>query len=147
MDRGKLEYVLSAPAVDAAEARGHPRPALLLEVGPGWAEEYRLDNPKVVDFLDQGFGAAKAAGARVVCYLTLAPRDNLKPPQFVSTQGLEPTRKMNAWVAQLCRERGGVVLDAFALSEGTFSRDGTHYQSLQMSVVAQALLNLLAHFE
>ena len=141
-----IDELLTAPARGAAHSAGRPRAALVLEVGPAWAEGYTPGSSAILDFLSAGFAAAEGARARVVCYLTLAPHDPQKPPQFLATQGEAPTRTMNAWVARECRARGGVVLDAFALTLGAFTRDGTHYQGQAMSVVAQALLNLLAHF-
>jgi hypothetical protein len=151
-----LEELLAAPASGAAASAGLPRPALVLEVGPGWGEGYVAGSQRIVDFLEAGFAAAAAASAasggsdsgsvRVICYLTLAPLDALKPQEWQAVQGEAATRRMNAWVARECRQRGGRVLDAFALTLGTFTRDGTHYQGQQMTLVAQALLNLLAHF-
>lgn len=122
------------------------RAVLVLEVGPAWADSYRVGNADVLAFVDRVFAAAaRAPGgrARVVCFLTPAPDDALKPGDYTGTQGVVPTRAMNAWLSSLCRERGGRSLDAFALTLGTFSRDGTHYQTRGNSLIAQALLNLL----
>jgi hypothetical protein len=148
-----MARLLGAPAAGAAASAGLPRPVIVLEVGPGWGEGYVAGSPQVLEFLEAGFAAAAAAaaapgsiGVRVVCYLTLAPRDALKPLEWQALQGEASTRRMNAWVARECRARGGRVLDAFALTLGTYTRDGTHYQGMQMTLVAQALLNLLAHF-
>ena len=147
MNATHLQLLLGAPAQGLAEARGHPPPALVLEVGPAWGKEgYAVGHPAILSFLEASFESAKATGARVVCYLTLAPNDALKPQEYLASQGVAATRLVNDWVAQECAARGGRVLDAFALTLGAFSRDGTHFQTSAMTLVAQALLNLLAHF-
>jgi hypothetical protein len=122
------------------------RAVIVLEIGPAWADMFAVGNANIAAFVDAVFAAAARAqggAARVVCFATPSPDDAKKPAAHVSTQGVEPTRKVNEWVAGLCRERGGRVLDAFALTRGAYSRDGTHYQSRVNSMLAQALLNLL----
>lgn len=124
----------------------HDRAVIALEIGPAWADMYTVGNINIQTFIDAVFAAAaraKGGAARVVCVMTPSPDDSKKPAAFLATQGVEPTRRMNEWVAGLCRERGGRVLDAFALTRGAYSRDGTHYQSRTNSMLAQALLNLL----
>ncbi len=148
-----LDALLAANFTGAGGARweaGAPprarRPVLVAEVGPGWADDFEAGNGKVEAFIDSVFAAAARAprgGARVVCYLIPAPVDARKPAQFVAKQGLAPTRALGEWVAGLCRQRGGRVLDALPISVGTFSRDGTHYATRVMTLIAQALLNLL----
>ncbi len=122
------------------------RPVFVVEVGPGWAEGFKAGNPAIETFLDRVFAVAARGPrgpARVVCYLIPAPVDQLKPAQFVASQGLAPTRALNEWVAGLCKRRGWRVLDALPLSLDTYTRDGTHYTTRIMTTVAQALLNLL----
>lgn len=133
-------------AADLGSRAPRDRAAIVLEIGPAWADMFSVGNAKIAAFVDAVFAAAARAqggAARVVCFATPSPDDAKKPALYVSTQGVEPTRKMNEWVAKLCRERGGRVLDAFALTRGAYSRDGTHYQSRVNSMLAQALLNLL----
>ena len=148
-----VDALLSANFTGAGGARweaGAPprvrRPVLVAEVGPGWADDFEAGNGKVEAFIDSVFAAAARAprgGARVVCYLIPAPVDALKPAQFVGKQGLAPTRALGEWVAGLCRQRGGRVLDALPISLGAYTRDGTHYATRVMTLIAQSLLNLL----
>ena len=135
-----------APWSAAAPPRAR-RAVLVAEIGPGWGHGFVAGSPEVGAFLDAVFDAAARAarggGARVVCYLIPAPVDAQKPGEWAGVQGLEATLKMHQFVADKCAQRGGRVLDGLALTRDTYTRDGTHYATRAMTVVAQALLNLL----
>ena len=85
--------------------------------------------------------AARDARARLVCMLTLAPDEQRKPAFAMPRQGDAPTRAVNEYVRRECAALGGAVLDAYALTKGAWSRDGTHYEGKTMGMIAQALLN------
>jgi hypothetical protein len=120
---------------------------LVIGYGPAWAHidaaNFLPGAPALVEYLDKAFATAETVGARVVCMTLPAPIDGKKPSEYVSTQGDAPTRTLNSWLAEACTNRGGDVLDAYALTVGTYSRDGTHYQTRQNALLAQALLNIV----
>lgn len=127
--------------------RGEPsapgwRPALLLvEIGPAWDTSWVPGDGGILAELEAAAAAARDGQARLVCMLTLAPDDARKPAYVMPRQNDNATRAINAFVRAHCQ---GVVLDAYALTKGAWTRDGTHYEGKVMTMIAQALLTIAA---
>lgn len=124
--------------------RGLRAPIIVLEIGPGWADEWVPENAAIALTIKNAAADASAAKARLVCFLALAPDDEKKPPQYVASQGDAAARAINTRVRKLCETEGALILDGYSLTKSAWSRDGTHYEARINAMLSQALLNLVA---
>jgi hypothetical protein len=124
--------------------RGIRAPVIVLEIGPGWADEWVPENAAIALTIKNAAADATAAKARLVCFLALAPDDEKKPPQYVASQGDAAARAVNSWVRKLCEAESALILDGYSLTKSAWSRDGTHYEGRVNAMLSQALLNLVA---
>ncbi len=128
---------------------GATPPALVIEVGPAWYQPGRpgaaweAGSSAIAQFVGAMAAAARAAGARLVCFLPPAPDEARKPKHVMPQQGDAAYRAVNEWVAGLCGAERALVLDGYALTKGAWSRDGTHYEGRINAMLAQALLSLM----
>jgi hypothetical protein len=155
---GVVRELLASFAADADEAAAAegggsgggggsaplPRPVLLVEIGPAWDENWVPAQEGMVAQLAAAAAAARDLRARLVCMLVLAPDEARKPEYVRARQSDAVTRAVNEYVRSACSAAGGVVLDAYALTKGAWTRDGTHYEGRTNTMLAQALLNIAA---
>lgn len=121
---------------------GSAPPVLLVEIGPAWDYKFIAGDEQLRAHLLAAARAAAEMCARLVCFLVPAPDDARKPEHVMPRQSDAATRSVNEYVRGVCKANGGIVLDGYALTQGAWTRDGTHYEGKINTLFAQALLNL-----
>ncbi len=88
--------------------------------------------------------AQRRGNVRVVCMLTPAPDEALKPEQYRESQGRRSVLAFNEKMRRFCYDSGADIMELYAPTENATSYDGTHYAAATAALTAQLFLNMLA---
>ena len=117
------------------------RPVVVTDASALHHPHHGLNFSHVVGFYEELFSLVSSRGGWLIP-MTIHYVGPNKPAKFLATQGAAAVLRYNAALHDWARARGIPVLDTYAFTYGTFSRDGVHYDDGNIGLI-QLLLNLL----